>query len=330
MSKTRAPGRTLSERLRRLPTTRLLAPALAIVALTSTVWGQQGQPPVAPDLKAAMAKADAGTAADLVKLADSGRADAQYYAGLMFLSGSGAVPRDGTRGCAYEQKASVSRADAMYMVGECYRRGLGGQRDASKAKAAFGRAAAMGFPKAKCALGQMLMAEPPEAARGLALCKESASAGDAYAQLRVGDAYFGGGAAKVDHAEARRWYEMSAKQNNAEAARKLGTMYAKGDGGRRDPKKAMELWLAAEKGGDPLVPILVADQLFSDLTGGRTPGPGKYAFRGGVPVKDIEVIEDWYREALKRDPRPDVQKRAKLGLAVLSQFTTAAKAAPSR
>jgi hypothetical protein len=49
-------------------------------------------------------------------------------------------------------------------------------------------------------------------------------------------------------------------------------MYAKGDGGPKDTKKAMALWTAAEKAGDPLVAILVADQLFSNLTGGEHPG----------------------------------------------------------
>jgi TPR repeat protein len=312
----------------------LAASALASVAIASTVLAQTGQPTVPPDLQAAMAKAHAGAPDDLVKLADGGRADAQYYAGLMFLSpqdGSpGGAPIEGARGCAYEAKASASRADAMYMVGECYKRGLGGTRDADKAKAAFVRAAEMGYPNAKCALGEMLMAEPGQAARGLDLCKETARAGDANAQVMVGDVYFTGGAVKSNHAEAAKWYAMAAKLQNPQAARKLGTMYSKGDGVRRDPKRAMELWLAAEKSGDPLVCILVADQLFSDLTGGRTPGPGTYAFRGGIPVQEIDVAEDWYREAQKRDPRPDVQKRAKLALHVLASFKTPPEPAPSK
>ena len=107
-------------------------------------------------------------------------------------------------------------------------------------------------------------------------------------------------------------------------------MYASGDGGPKDPKKAMELWTAAEKAGDPLVAILVADQLFSDLTGGRKPGPGTYGFKGGVPVADIEVVEEWYQQAQKRDPRPDVKERAKYALSILASFKTAAKSASTR
>lgn len=218
----------------------------------------------------------------------------------------------------------------MHLVGMCYQTGVVGAQDKAKAEAAYTRAAEMGFPKSKCALGQMLMAEPQRAERGLALCQEAAAAGDPDAQLAVGNAYFSGSAGKRDLAAARKWYEMAAKQNEADAARRLGEMYARGDGGPKDAKKAMELWTAAEKAGDPMVSILVADQLFSNLTGGRKPGPGTYAFRGGVPLSDIEVVEEWYRHAQNRDPRPDVQQRAKYALSILASFKTAAKSTPTR
>ena len=102
-------------------------------------------------------------------------------------------------------------------------------------------------------------------------------------------------------------------------------MYANGDGGPKDIKKALDLWIAAEKAGDPLVSILVADQLFANISGGRKPGPGTYEFRGAISVKeDIEVAEEWYRQARKRDSRPEVQKRADYALTVLGSFKTAA------
>jgi hypothetical protein len=89
----------------------------------------------------------------------------------------------------------------------------------------------------------------------------------------------------------------------------------------------MELWQAAEKAGDPLVAILVADQLFSDLTGGRSPGPGKYAFRGGIPVANIDLATEWYQQARDRDPRPEVKKRAQYAIQILAGFKAAAKPA---
>jgi len=63
--------------------------------------------------------------------------------------------------------------------------------------------------------------------------------------------------------------------------------------------------------------------LFSDITGGRKPGPGTYAFKGGIPMADIEVVEMWYQAALERDPRPEVKTRAEYALKVLQSFKTA-------
>jgi|WetSurMetagenome_2_1015567.scaffolds.fasta_scaffold189738_1 uncharacterized protein len=306
--------------------------ALAPLAIASMAWAQSGAvqpPPPAADVKAAMDKADAGEPTELTRLADQGRPDAQYYAGIMYIFGRGRIARDAPRGCAYEEKASTSQAEAMHLLGLCYLNGWGGVKDTAKAKDAFSRAADMGSVKAKCALGQVLMSEPGKAERGLQLCRDAAIAGDADAQLAVGDAYYQGGTVKADRAEARKWYAMAAGQNNPQAARRLGEMYAAGDGGPKDTKKALELWMTAEAAGDPLVSILVADQLFTDLTG-RTPGPGKYTFRGGIPVADIEAIETWYREALQRDPRPDVKKRAEFAVTVLEGFKSATKSVPAR
>jgi TPR repeat protein len=320
------PPRSRSRRDRNLRSLAAAAPAFLVLTALAVAQTWTGAPQPPPDLKAALAAADAGAPGELLKLADGGRPDAQYYAGVMLLTGRGGVAKDPAKGCAYEEKAAAARPDAASILGQCYRQGLNGGPDPAKAKAAFGRAIAMGYTPAKCALGQMLMAEPAEASRGLALCKEAAEAGDVDAQQAVGDAYFRGGPAPRDHAEARRWYAMAAERNDPQAARTLGEMYANGDGGKRDTKKAVELWRKAEQAGDPLACILVADQLFADITGGKKPGPGTYAFKGGVPVADIEVVESWYREALKRDPRPDVQQRAKYAIQVLASFKTAAGA----
>jgi TPR repeat protein len=302
---------------------------LAFIALASGALAQTGVSPTppSPEVQAAMQKAGAGDPAPLTALADKGNAEAQYYAGVLYIFGRGTIPKNTARGCAYEQSASASRADAMHLVGLCYQNGgFGGAPDKAKAEAAFTRAAALGFPKSKCALGQMLMTDPGRAKQGLSLCKEAANAGDAEAQVAVGDAYVAGGpAAPQDLREARKWYAMAAQQNDPQAARKLGEMYARGDGGGKDPKKAMELWTTAEKAGDPLVAILVADTLFADMTG-RTPGPGKYAFRGGIPVEQIDLTEEWYRQALNGDPRPEVKKRADYAIKILGDFQAAARA----
>lgn len=305
---------------------RLTLPLVPLVAASAALAQAWTAPTPSAALQAALQKADAGDPAPLVKLADAGDADAQYYAGVMYIAGRGAIASDPPRGCAYEAKASAHRADAMHVLARCYQTGVGGELDKTKAEAAYQRADQMGFAKSKCALGQMLMSEPDKVDRGLTLCKDAGAAGDTDAQITVATAYDRGSIVKRDPAEARKWYEMAAPQN-AGAARRLGELWASGDGGRKDTKKALDLWIGAEKAGDVLSPILVADQLFSDLTGGRKPEPGRYAFRGGVPIADIEAIETWYREAADRDPRPEVKKRANYALAILAGFKKGGQAA---
>jgi TPR repeat protein len=293
-------------------------------ALAQTAAKTWTPPPADADLKAALDKAATGSPEALTALADGGRADAQAYAGLLFIFGRGKIAPDPPRGCAYAAKAAEQRPDAMHLRARCLQYGLaGGAPDVEGAKAAYTRAMQLGYLNSKCALGQMLMAEPASLDRGVTLCKEAARAGDNDAQLVLGAAYLTGAPVARDPAEARKWYELAAKQNPLLAARKLGDLYASGEGGKRDPKKALELWSAAEKAGDPLACILMADQLFSDMTGGRKPGPGTYKFKGGVPLQDIEVVELWYQAAFERDPRPEVKTRADYALKLLKSFKTA-------
>src|SRR4051812_49270867 len=100
-----------------------------------------------------------------------------------------------------------------------------------------------------------------QTARGgdLAALTTLAEAGDSGAQAELGNLYFRGVGGKPDLKAARKWYEKAAAQKHPQASRTLGEMTMKGQGGRKDQKKAMQLWLDAEKAGDPLAPMLVAD-----------------------------------------------------------------------
>jgi len=152
----------------------------------------------------------------------------------------------------------------------------------------------------------------------------AAEAGDSGAQAQLGRIYREGLGVKADLKEARRWYEKAAAQKHPEAARVLGEMNFKGEGGKKDKKKAAELWRTAESGGDPYASILLADQMFLEITNGKPPGPGKFAFRGGIPVEDIDTAIEWYKDAQKRDLRPETQARAKMALYTLTSFKSAA------
>jgi len=163
-------------------------------------------------------------------------------------------------------------------------------------------------------------AQPPPKV-DIAHIKAQADAGVAEAQVAMAVAYRSGqaGVAK-DPKQARAWLEKAGAQQHPAGLRMLGDMYAKGEGGKTDKKKALESWQAAEKAGDPFAPILVADQLFGDISGGKPPGSGKFKIAPGTPASRMDDISAWYQEAAKRDPRPDVRQRAELAVQVLSQI----------
>ena len=71
---------------------------------------------------------------------------------------------------------------------------------------------------------------------------------------RMGNAAAGAGLALVLQGgtrEAREWFAMAAGQGNGEGARRLGELYAAGDGGKADKGKALEWWNKADQAGDP-------------------------------------------------------------------------------
>lgn len=79
-----------------------------------------------------------------------------------------------------------------------------------------------------------------------AMVRELAEGGDAEAQCEMGDLCangFCGG--KKDDFKAAKWYRLAVAQDNTMAMGKLGVLLEKGRGGKRDSKKATELFLRA-------------------------------------------------------------------------------------
>jgi len=192
------------------------------------------------------------------------------------------------------------------------------------------QAADAGHADAQVRLGRAHMS----GAKGLAADKAKACAYQEKAAASRADAMYlaglcrqqGLGGAKPDARAARGWYEKAAARNFPPAQRTLGEMYARGEGGKKDKKKAIEMWVAADKAGDNMVPILMGDFLFGELTGGKTPGPGKFRIPAGAPLGQVKEAAAWYEAAAQRDPRPEVRQRATTAVSVLTQLEAGLKA----
>lgn len=89
---------------------------------------------------------------------------------------------------------------------------------------------------------------------GLNWERKAAQAGNADAQLSLGDIYFkaqGPGYPAPNHAEAFKWYELAAKQGNTQALLKVADFYELGDGVKKDPAQALKfVRQAAEANAD--------------------------------------------------------------------------------
>jgi len=83
----------------------------------------------------------------------------------------------------------------------------------------------------------------------LGILRPLGDAGNAQAQMRLGDAYAEGRGVTPDPAAAEKWYEKAALQGNTDAQRKLGAMYATGTGVKRNYNLAYVWYGTAERLG---------------------------------------------------------------------------------
>ena len=72
----------------------------------------------------------------------------------------------------------------------------------------------------------------------MALLKAKAEAGDAKAELALGQAYESGRGVAADDAQAMQWYLKAAAQGDSVAANNIGIMYALGHGVSKDLEQA--------------------------------------------------------------------------------------------
>ncbi len=90
--------------------------------------------------------------------------------------------------------------------------------------------------------GEYTVYDRTNAETALAVWLDQAKAGDATAQLYVGEIYQKGWLGSPDYAEAAKWYQQAAEEGDARAQRRLAYLFEQGLGVDRDPQRAMGLW----------------------------------------------------------------------------------------
>jgi TPR repeat protein len=208
-------------------------------------------------------------------------------------------PQDWTEACDHSERAG-RHASALHNVATCYFLGNGRPRDLAKARIFYEHAADIGFAKAACALGNMLIAGQggdADVARGLDLCRRAADAGEPDAQTDYGGYLLTGQHMPKDAVLARRYLEAAAAKHQRNAAFLVGQIYWNGDGIERDRTKAALWWTIAYEGGR----IDAARQL-----GVEALSRIMSAVEAAQPVPEAAVrdAEHWLGIAAQKDPDP--------------------------
>lgn len=148
-------------------------------------------------------------------------------------------------------------------------------------------------------------------ASAVRLLRPLANEGNAAAQRKLGVMYANGEGVPHDYTEARKWYLMAVGQNDAAAQNELGLMYYLGMGVPEDDAEAQKWFRKA------------ADQGFA---GAQNNLGNMYARGNGVPQDYIEAHK-WFNLAVARMPTSETKGR---DTAVANRDSVAAKMTPTQ
>jgi TPR repeat protein len=126
-----------------------------------------------------------------------------------------------------------------------------------------------------------LSASPTISASDIEGITAQAEKGDAEAQKRLGTAYSKGQGVKQDYQQASKWYRRAADQGNAAAQTALGELYEAGQGVPHDDVQAGDWYRRAAEQG---------------YSGAQYNLAALYAVGKGVPMSNSEALK-WYLQA---------------------------------
>ncbi len=178
--------------------------------------------------------------------AEQGDANAQFLRGALYAKGIG-VMQDYAEAIRWLQKsAEQGNALAENALGYAYYHGRGVPKDCTEALKWLQKAADQSQVNAQTTLGWFYYkgeCVSRNPAKALQWSRLAASRGFAEAQNNLGELYEHGDGVAKNPSEAVKWYRLAAEHNNASGQINLGHRYAEGRGVKRDYVTAY-LWTA--------------------------------------------------------------------------------------
>jgi TPR repeat protein len=216
--------------------------------------------------------------------AAAGDVKAMFALGCLYERGVG-TEKDLSKALYWYRKAAHSGSlPAMNRLGEMYKDGEGLAKDYDKAKFWLSRAARGGNSDAMNNLGMLYSYArgfPSNYEVALYWFRRSAKRDNADAMNNLGLMYMEARGVDRDYVQARKWMEASAAQKNPSGMIDLGWLLQNGRGGPRDLNKAMALYESAATAGNAQAPEMLG-LLYMNGT--------------GVP-KDLEKARDLFEKA---------------------------------
>ena len=237
----------------------------------------------------------------------------EIYDGALF-----GVEKNAAQACSYYERVQQIRADTLHNLATCYFIGDGRPKDHIRARILYKQAADLGYPKAKCAYGNMLIEAQGgdiDIDQGLALCRNAAEAGVADAQADLGGYYLLGKVIEKDAVEARKWFSAAAGQNHANASFVLAQIYWNGDGVDKDREKAEEWWEISYQAG----------RIDASFHLGRANGAKMFIYTDGkitaIDLKKMRAAREWFELALTNAYRAEQRAEAEKMIAMLDELS---------
>ena len=219
----------------------------------------------------------------------------EIYSGTAFF----AEP-DRSKACSYFAQVKQVRPDTLHNLATCFHSGDGKAQDFSRARSLYKQAAEIGYPKAKCAYGNMLIAAEggvKDIDQGLALCREAAEV------------------VAKDAVEARKWLLAAANQKHANASFVLAQVYWNGDGADKDREEAEKWWKAAYQAGRQDASYFLGRANIAKMfiyTDGRITS---------VDLKKMQAAQEWFELAKDNAYRPEQRTEAGKMLVMIEKLS---------
>lgn len=183
---------------------------------------------------------------------DAADSEEEYQKAVRLLDGEAVGAEAFQAAACLKRAAAQGHVQALAILGECYQKGTGVERDMEKAVECFEESAAAGCTAAMNSLALCCLwglGRKQDRTRAVELYLQAAGNGDAAAQNNLGHCYESGTGVEPDAAKAVEWYEKAAAQGYAEAQNSLGLCYENGTGVPKDFETAIGYYRKAAAAG---------------------------------------------------------------------------------